>query len=354
MLTFPLVFLAGCAGSSESADAETSALSTPPSGPDCDDAIGLAEQAAVDLDTHVALRATVFDAMENLVAMKALAARAATGTLPRVEREALQLEFAARLQEAQAFAATDPALDPTTLGVAGAHVDARVNAARSYVALDRAILTLGSHLATVDVEVGTLVRTAERVAAHAPDCELSSPEVDLPEVDTEAPVDAALAANATEGLAWVSDIRETTDTAHDILQELRILAFHSADETVSPNARAGIQAKFIALSAEIDALADTAEFEGAPYADGSRRVARAWFGPERGRMIEVILPDLRARTLGVDSGSLDLTTAWTSASAISAIDAATSTVESEQSWLDAAEVALTIEQERYTADPESE
>lgn len=354
MLTFPLVFLAGCAGSSEPVNAENSALSGAPGAPDCGKAVDDAEGVVTVIEAGIQTHDNAFEAAENLLAMQALAARAATGTLGRADRAALQMEFAARLHEADLFAEDDAALDPATLGFAQTHIDTRVHAGRSFVALDRALLALGSHLATVEAEVDSDVRKIERAQARKPACTLPQPVVEFPDLDTATPLDEALAGNVADGLALVEEVRDTTGIADEILHQIRTLAVSSASETLGTNERMRVQDQFTALALELDRVANTSRFAGIVISDGSHPGIPVWFSPDPDANLRIPLPDLRANILAVDTGSIDLSTAANASIALTSIDAALFAVGAEQAALNAAETALTIEQERYADDPAEE
>ena len=354
MLTFPLVFLAGCAGSSESVNAENSALSVAPGDPDCDKAVDDVEGIVTVIEAGIATHDNAFEAAENLLAMQALAARAATGTLGRADRAALQMEFAARLHEADRFAEDDADLDPGALGVADTHIDTRVHAGRSFVALDRALLALGSHLATVEADLDTEVRSIERAQTRKPACTLPTVEVELPDLDAATPVDEALAANVADGLALVEEVRGTTELANDILHQIRTLAIASASETMGTEGRMRLQQQYTALALELERVADTSTFAGMWIADGSHPGMTVWLRPDPDANLRIALADLRATTLAVDTGSIDLSTAANASTALTAIDSALYTVGAEQSALAAATTVLTIEQERYADDPAEE
>lgn len=140
--------------------------------------------------------------------------------------------------------------------------------------------------------------------------------------------------NAEDGLS-VSQVAEgALNETHNILTRMRELAMESASDGISDTERAYVGEEVSALQSEVDRIANATEFNGTSLLNaagtsldfqvGIRNVAA-------NDRISVSTVDVTAATLGVDSGSIDLTTKTTAQDALAAIDSAIDTVSSNRS-----------------------
>ncbi len=127
-----------------------------------------------------------------------------------------------------------------------------------------------------------------------------------------------------------------TETTGGALERMRELAVQGASGTLSTAERASIQQEFSQLQDTLSDTAETTEFNGLDLADGSTASVSVQVGPDAGDSYEVALADLSAGTLGVDAGSVDVTTQAGAESAIGAIDNALDQVHSHASAYGAA------------------
>jgi flagellin len=128
----------------------------------------------------------------------------------------------------------------------------------------------------------------------------------------------------------------------NILGRMRELAVQSASETLGDDERAYVQDEFTALSAEVDRIANVTEFNGKKLTDGSATTVDVQVGinATADDQVSITLGDLTAATLGVDTGSIDMSTSAGASSSITVIDDAISMVSGYRSDYGAAENRL--------------
>jgi len=114
---------------------------------------------------------------------------------------------------------------------------------------------------------------------------------------------------------------------------MRELSVQSASETLDNGERTYIQDEFVQLSEEIDRISNVTEFNGLALSDGTNATINVQVGINNTAddVIAVTLGDLTAATLGVDTGTIDLSTAATASAALPGLDAALDTVNSYRS-----------------------
>ncbi|HHO54254.1 MAG TPA: flagellin FliC, partial [Deltaproteobacteria bacterium] len=98
--------------------------------------------------------------------------------------------------------------------------------------------------------------------------------------------------------------------------------------------RAYINDEFTALSTEVDRIANVTEFNGLALADGTNATLNVQVGINNvaaNDRIAVTLGDLTAATLGVDTGSIDLSTAAGAQGALAGLDTALDSVNQYRS-----------------------
>lgn len=162
--------------------------------------------------------------------------------------------------------------------------------------------------------------------------------------------------NINDGISVVQVAGGALDGASDMLSRMRELAVQASSGTLAAAGRDAIQSEYEQLADELDRVADTTEFNGVQLADGSQPSLDVQVGPDAGDAVSLDLPDVSAAGLGVDTASLDYSSAAGAQAAIGAIDAAIEMVSAASSELGASENRLgsaldvmTTEQESLTA-----
>ncbi len=150
------------------------------------------------------------------------------------------------------------------------------------------------------------------------------------------------ARNIGDGISMVAVAEGASSEVTNILGRIRELAVQSASETLSDDERAYIQDEYTAIAEEIDRIANVTEFNGMQLTDGSVTSIGVQVGINNtaNDQVDITLGDLRATTLGVDSGSIDLSTSTGASDALSFIDLAIESVSAYRSDLGAAENRL--------------
>jgi len=148
--------------------------------------------------------------------------------------------------------------------------------------------------------------------------------------------------NVGDGVSMIAVAEGATSEVASILGRMRELAVQSASETLGDDERAYIQDEYVALASEVDRIAGTTEFNGQALTDGTATT----FGVQVGinntanDQVDITMGDLTAATLGVDTGSIDMSTASGASSALTGIDAAIEMVSGYRSDYGAAENRL--------------
>jgi flagellin len=134
--------------------------------------------------------------------------------------------------------------------------------------------------------------------------------------------------NTNDGISVIQTAEGATDEVSNILVRMRELAVQSSSETLNDDERAYIQTEFEQLSDEIDRIAASTTFNGTALADGTNTSLDVQVGINNSAddRITITLGDLTASTLGVDTGSVDLSTAAGAQAAIDVFDTALDSV----------------------------
>ncbi|MGB0640311.1 MAG: flagellin [Myxococcota bacterium] len=148
--------------------------------------------------------------------------------------------------------------------------------------------------------------------------------------------------NTNTGISMVQTADGAMGEIENILDRMRELAVQSSSETLSSSQRSDVDDEFEELSAEIDRISDSTEFNDISLANGSASTISVQVGIDGGTssQVDVEFSDVGADTLGVDTSSVDLSTASAASSAITTIDSAIDTLESARSGLGASQNRL--------------
>jgi flagellin len=140
--------------------------------------------------------------------------------------------------------------------------------------------------------------------------------------------------NANDGISLVQTAEGALSETGDILARMRELAVESASEVLQATERAYLQTEFTALQEEIERIADSTEFNGLNLADGSTTTVSVQvgiFNVAAQDRISVTLQDSQTATLGVNTTSIDLSSAANSQLSITEIDEAIDSVNNSRS-----------------------
>ena len=136
--------------------------------------------------------------------------------------------------------------------------------------------------------------------------------------------------NANDGISVIQTAEAATKEVLNILDRMRELAVQSASETLDDDERDYLDDEFDQLSAEVERIAQATEFNDIALADGTNTTLTVQVGVTNGTesQVDITLGDLTASTLGVNTGSIDLSSASGAQSAIDDIDTAIDSVNS--------------------------
>ena len=148
--------------------------------------------------------------------------------------------------------------------------------------------------------------------------------------------------NTNDGISIISTAEGASNEVGNILKRMRELAVQSSSETLDDGERAYIQDEFTELSEEVDRISAVTEFNGLQLADGTDTQLDVQVGVNNtaNDRITISLGDLTASTLGVDTGSVDLSTSTAAQTAINTIDVAIDSVSAYRSKFGAVENRL--------------
>ena len=221
------------------------------------------------------------------------------------------------------------------------------------------------------------ISSGQRIARAADDAAGLGVAENLRAAHTSA---AVAARNTNDGISVISVAEGATAEVGSILVRMRELAVQGASETLATAERAFVQDEYVSLAAEVDRIAAVTEFNGfkltdeaamamhavdkealmcriiqvygqqlfidglhiVPHADGTTPSIGVQVGINNpvNDQIDLTLGDLRGATLGVDTGTIDMSTATGAFAALTDIDAAIATVSGYRSDYGAVENRL--------------
>lgn len=149
--------------------------------------------------------------------------------------------------------------------------------------------------------------------------------------------------NTNDGISMVQTAEGALSEITNIVSRMRELAVESSSAILQATERAYLATEFTALQGEIDRISATTNFNGLQLANGSTASVAVQVGifNSANDRITVNLQDSRSATLAIDTGTIDLTTAATSQTAITALDVALDSVNNSRATLGAAQNRLT-------------
>jgi len=148
--------------------------------------------------------------------------------------------------------------------------------------------------------------------------------------------------NTNDGMSFIAVAEGASSEVGNLLVRMRELAVQGASETLDDDERAYVQSEFVALSTEVDRIAEVTEFNGQALTNGTLTDVSVQVGVNAtaNDQIAITLGDLTTATLGVDTGAVDMSTAGGASAALAAIDTAIETVSSYRAAYGATENRL--------------
>jgi len=145
--------------------------------------------------------------------------------------------------------------------------------------------------------------------------------------------------NAQDGISMIQTAEGALKETHSILQRMRELSVQAANDSNTDDDRSEIQEEINQLSAEVDRIADTTEFNTKNLLDGSVGTGSALtfhIGANSSQNTTLAIRDMGASAnLAVHTGNLSVTSQANADAAIATVDAAIGEVSAERSKLGA-------------------
>ncbi len=144
-------------------------------------------------------------------------------------------------------------------------------------------------------------------------------------------------ANAQDGISAVQTAEGALNEVHDMLQRMNELATKAANDTLTTKDRDYIQSELNALSTEITRTAEATEFNNQKLLDGTFKSKKLQVGTETEtqNQIEVSITKMSASNIGVNTGSIQVTSHADAKNSMTAIKKALESVSTQRSDLGA-------------------
>lgn len=139
--------------------------------------------------------------------------------------------------------------------------------------------------------------------------------------------------NAEDGVSLIQVAEGALNEAHSILQRMNELATQAANDTNTSSDRTAIQKEINALTAEIDRIASTTQFNTMNLIDGTFTGKNLQVGALKGQKITISITTMNATALSIKS--LSVSTFTKAGSAMNQIQKAISKVSTQRSALGA-------------------
>ncbi|VVN30661.1 Flagellin [Pseudomonas fluorescens] len=154
--------------------------------------------------------------------------------------------------------------------------------------------------------------------------------------------------NANDGISIAQTAEGAMQEQTNILQRMRELAIQSRNSSNSTDDRDALNKEFMQMSQELTRIADSTQLNGKNLLNTASNEMTFQVGSETSadNQISITLGDLKADTLGVDSGTIAISGADSDiqanfSAAVDAIDSALQTINSSRADLGAAQNRLT-------------
>jgi len=139
--------------------------------------------------------------------------------------------------------------------------------------------------------------------------------------------------NAQDGISLIQTAEGALNETQSILQRMRQLAVQAGNDTNGTEERDNIGTEMTALTAELDRISDTTQFNKQDLLKTGGFTATLQVGANSGQTIDVAINGSDSTTLGVNA--LDVSDAANVATSLDAIDAAISQVSTDRAGLGA-------------------
>lgn len=159
--------------------------------------------------------------------------------------------------------------------------------------------------------------------------------------------------NAQDGISLIQTAEGALTETHSILQRMRELTVQAANDTNESVDRTAINDELEQLSAEIDRIANNTEFNSKTLLDGSFDTSvnldgngkmgvelNFQIGANKDQNIKFEIGKMDAKTLGVDTASIDVSTYSDATAFLDELDTAIETVSGQRSELGAVQNRL--------------
>lgn len=141
--------------------------------------------------------------------------------------------------------------------------------------------------------------------------------------------------NAEDGVSLIQTAEGALNEAHSILQRMNELATQAANDTNTSSDRGAIQKEINALTAELDRIASTTQFNTMNLLDGNFSARNLQVGALEGQSISISIDAMNATALGVGPNVLSVDSFTNAGAAMTKIQAAISMVSAQRSALGA-------------------
>ncbi|MBY0118826.1 flagellin, partial [Paenibacillus xylanexedens] len=141
---------------------------------------------------------------------------------------------------------------------------------------------------------------------------------------------------AQDGISLIQTAEGALNETHSILQRVRELAVQSANDTNTNADRVELQKEVTELTAEIDRISTTTEFNTKKLLNGTGASSVVFhIGANTGQNITLNIGNMGAGSLGVAAASVNISTQTGANAAIATLDTAIASVSAERSKLGA-------------------
>ena len=147
--------------------------------------------------------------------------------------------------------------------------------------------------------------------------------------------------NTNDGISLLNTAEGATGEVANILKRMRELAIQSASDTLDADERQYIQDEFTELVGEVSRISAVTEFNGVQLTNTNTTLqVQVGINNTSNDRISISMGDLRATVLGIDTGSVNLSTVTGAQSAIAIFDTALDSVNSYRSGYGSAQNRL--------------
>lgn len=148
--------------------------------------------------------------------------------------------------------------------------------------------------------------------------------------------------NANDGISMAQTAEGALQETTNLLQRMREIAVQAANDTNTSDDRASLDAEFSQLISEIDRIANNTQFNSQNLLDGTYSSTDAIFhvGANADQTISLNIADMTAGSSGLNVDSASVTSQTNANSAITTIDTAIASVDSERGDLGAVQSRL--------------